>query len=323
MDALGNSAVLKRANTTWPALVTEIVHPNGGRQGATYNTQALMDTVIDYDVYYNGAYTTQKTVLEYHPVWGFVTRIAPPEGDVVEFGYDPANGNRLWQQDARGIVSRAEFLYYSGPDSVSGLLRSIKTPTQSLAGPRDSVVYDARGNLRATKTPLDRWSYFYKDLFGRDTLTVSPGNIRRGILYDLMDRDTLTWLMGDSNFVETTNVNATGIAYFYLPWAAESVFVRKTYDEEGNLTVTQGRGSGQMPEWYWLTTVWSYDRGHRMVREQHPDIAADSFVYDPAGNRTKWITRRGHHITMEYDASNRLSKRIVPEVPIVRSPSRT
>jgi YD repeat-containing protein len=46
-----------------------------------------------------------------------------------------------------------------------------------------------------------------------------------------------------------------------------------------------------------------------------PKGQKDSTVYDPAGNATAVLTRRGSTINMEYDALNRLKRRTVPAFP--------
>src|SRR5439155_8108092 len=50
------------------------------------------------------------------------------------------------------------------------------------------------------------------------------------------------------------------------------------------------------------------------VKETAPDGAADSTVYDGAGNAVKVITRRAHTITVTYDVLNRLIQRVTPAV---------
>src|SRR5690348_8508115 len=52
----------------------------------------------------------------------------------------------------------------------------------------------------------------------------------------------------------------------------------------------------------------------RKVKDTAPDGAADSTVYDAAGNATKAITRRGDTITLTYDVLNRLTQRVTPAV---------
>lgn len=41
--------------------------------------------------------------------WDAVKRITQPLGDFVEYDYDAANGNRLFQQDGRGAVSQTAY----------------------------------------------------------------------------------------------------------------------------------------------------------------------------------------------------------------------
>ncbi|MBK8250470.1 MAG: hypothetical protein IPK85_24195 [Gemmatimonadetes bacterium] len=46
------------------------------------------------------------TSVTWEPKWDQVTRITNPSGDYTEFGISTTNGNRLWQQDNRGLPSR-------------------------------------------------------------------------------------------------------------------------------------------------------------------------------------------------------------------------
>ena len=88
----------------------------------------------------------------------------------------------------------------------AGLLRSLRTPGQTLPQPRDSVVYNGLGNLFKTKTPLGFWTIAYSDTAGRDTLVVTPTDTaqtsgreqRVRTVYDASDRDTLTVSIGPS-----------------------------------------------------------------------------------------------------------------------------
>lgn len=172
VNALGHSTMIKRESATWPALATEVVAPNGLVTRATYDARGNTDSTSVLNPLGDGR--NAVTRYAWDPAWDFVTKIVPPERDSLVLAYDATTGNRLWQQDARGTSGRTEFFYYASPDSVRGLLRSTRTPSQTLGGPRDSVTYDRLGNLRGVKTPLGFWTYQYADSMGRDTLFESP-----------------------------------------------------------------------------------------------------------------------------------------------------
>ncbi|MDP9348066.1 MAG: hypothetical protein M3P24_02840, partial [Gemmatimonadota bacterium] len=130
---------------------------------------------------------------------------------------------------------------------------------------------------------------------------------------------------------------------------AEELVVQNLYDEEGNLRSVSRFAVPDTNRIGTLTTAWRYDRAGRRVAELAPGSGPrtetktklvcenpleptanscttvpydttyvveyrDSTEYDPAGNPVRWITRRGHTIEAKYDALNRLTRRIVPEV---------
>ncbi len=314
VNALGYQTLLKREDSRWPALVTELQAPNQFVTRASYDARG--NIVTDTALNPLGDGRSAITRYEWDSKWDFVTKIVRPELDSVMLSYDATNGNRLWQQDGRGASSETDFYYYSGPDSVNGLLRSIRTPSQSLSSSRDSVTYNALGNLAATKTPAGHWTFYRKDTIGRDTLIVSPtlnDSVQyqrfESISYDLADRVTQTRSIGPR-------------LHYYDPIGAadsmtkaESLWVVTYYNAEDLPDSVQ---RSVRPNWNsvnTLTTKWTYDAAGRRLKEIAPDAAADSTVYDPAGNAIQLITRRGHTITLSYDPLNRLTQRITPSVP--------
>jgi RHS repeat-associated protein len=302
-----------------PALVTKLVYPNGRALGAVYDARGNVLSVTDSSVFQNNKYAT--TLYAWDPKWNFVTRIIRPELDSVKMGYDTTTGNRTWQQDGRGATSQTDFYYYSNtaPDSVRGLLRSIRTPSQSLPSSRDSVTYNALGNLTATKTPRGFWTRYRKDNVGRDTLVVSP------TLDPTVDPDTLKWQRQSitydvSDRVTQTRSNGPALSFFdpitaTTYWTTpESLFVATFYNAEG-LPDSLRRWARPNPNGInTLATKWAYDPAGRRVKETAPDGMVDSTVYDAAGNAVKLLTRRGHTITLTYDLLNLLTKRVTPAV---------
>lgn len=291
-NALGEITTLLRADQRFPALVTEVIHPNGFREQATYNTRGNIDSQTQISPYGNGV----DAISHYEYAEGawpdFVTRITPPEGDCTEFGYDITTGNRVWQQDCRGQNSRVGFRYYSS-GNVAGLLSAVKP---ALA-PSDSVVYDTNGNLAASRTAKGYWTYSAADAAGRDTLVDTPidnaGLYRhkQRILYDALGRDTLN----------------LSIAPAYYGAASDTVVVRKTYNAESSLTSLPRRSGPDLNNIGWSTTTWAYDSAGRRVREIAADNKVDAYTYDPAGNMLTHVSRdAARTVTMQYDALNRL-----------------
>ncbi len=316
-DALGNDTRLTR-DQNWPAAVTRVRYPNGRIVGAVYDSaRADLLATTDSSNVQNGRYAT--TTYRWDPTWDFVTAILPPENDSIAMAYDPATGNRIWQQDARGASSRVNFSYNtSGP--ASGLLSSLRTPS----GGSSSFFYDALGNLDSTQTPKGFWSVAQKDAIGRDVLQVSPVDSSQTVkdttrlYYDAFDRDTLSRSVGPRvtiHFYYTFNavIGRTFTA------AAETVTVRKVYDPNGNLLQLWRKATPDINGIGWGETEFVYDRAGRKTIEITSDTgtttAADTTAYDPAGNAVAWHTRRsssGQPVVDStiYDPLNRVSKRI-------------
>ena len=314
-DPHGNTTVLERNDPEYGALVTRIEHPPhpGGQRvvTASYDARGNLESQTEVAPY-GAAQGDATTTYEWDAKWDFVTRITQPEGEQTQSGYDPANGNRLWIKPT-GDASRADtvkFRYYAG----SGLLRAVDEPLT----PADSLLYDTRGNLRATRSGLGFHTLFDKDALGRDTLVVTPidsaaaltetgvrgSGMKQRLVYDAMDRVKQDQRIGPE-------MNTVG---------QQTLTVDNLYDDEGNLTrLTRSMSpnpTGIQP----LVTQWQYDGAGRPVVQTHPDGKIDSTYYDPASNVVKHATRRldasGNRlaITMTYDARNRMTRRTLPQV---------
>ena len=310
MNALGAQTKLYYDNTSWPALVTHLAYVNGRALGAVYDDRGNLLSVTDSSVFQNGKYATTRFV--WNRKWDFDSIVARPEGDSIVISYDPTNGNRVWQQDGRGASSKTDFYYYSGADSVRGLLRSLRTPLQSVSGPRDSVTYNALGNLAGTKTPSGFWTLYRKDNVGRDTLIIVPLldtlKSQQRLTYDVSDRVTQSRSTGPQLKYHDAIANADSLT------KPESLWVATFYNAEG---LPDSLQRWARPNWNavnTLTTKWTYDPAGRRLKETAPDGAADSTVYDRAANPVKVVTRRGHTITLSHDILNRLVQRVTPAV---------
>ena len=294
---------------TWPARVGWMQTPSGLVTTATYTARGNVRTVTGANPYGDGRSAT--TSYDYtNGSWpDFVTRIVPPEGDLVDFGYDAA-GNRIWQQDARGSTSRTNFSYYS-----SGLLNQTQAPSSAAM----TVFYDAVGNVSEVRSPRGVVTTYLRDAPGRDTLIITSTDSlqtaslkhRQSIVYDLQGR--------------VVRSVSRGAAMNGAP--ADSLVVANTYDEEGNLLTVKRWSAPDSTLVGSVTTTWRYDRAHRVVAEVAPDARVDSTFYDRSGNAREVHTRRtdptsGQRIVlhMQYDALDRLTQRILPAVAY---PSRT
>ncbi|MGH7537062.1 MAG: hypothetical protein ACREMF_00380, partial [Gemmatimonadales bacterium] len=312
VNVLGHQTLLKREDGQWSAAVTELVAADGFTTRAGYDARGniLRSTAV------NPLNTGQDAITRYHwdARWDFVDSVITPTGIVTTFLYD-ANGNRLWEQVGSDPLRRVTFRY----GNTLKLLSSTVVPLT----PPDSILYNARGNVAAIRTPLGYWTSSYRDALGRDTLVVTPigsTDLSRGGAQDstLRMRQRTVY----------TNMDRDSIAETIAPNRVQTVRVDTRYDSEGNATSLARVSAPNVTGIGTLTTQWRYDRANRRVAEVAPDGAVDSTVYDPAGNAVVALTRRTDptsgarlFLTMAYDALNRLLTRILPPVNYTSRPS--
>ena len=295
-DPLGRETLVER-DTAWPALASWTRSASGLESRAWYNARGLVDSSTVYDPLGTGQDATTR--YSWHGTWDLPTRVVSPTADTAYTDYD-ALGNPLWQQAGGSAARRVSFSYHtSGP--AAGMLSAVTAP---LTGP-SSVYYDGRGNLAATRSPTGILDSVFTDAVGRDTLATFPldesGAVRgrTRTVYDVSDQvtESITW--------------GPAVAHEQGGLPADSVRVVNEYDPEGNLKrVTKLVGvASQGVDGQW--TRYFYDRANRKVHESVEGVGT-SYDLDPAGNVRSYSTARGYAITMEYDALNRLTRRITP-----------
>jgi RHS repeat-associated protein len=309
-DAAGQWTSLFRGDAQYPALATRVHYANGRTLGAGYDRRGNVLFSTD------STHSNATTHYAWDTKWDRPTRIVPPAGDSTVVAYDASTGNPLWQQDARGSVSRTTFTYWSSGSKL-GLLWKVNPPLT----PSGDYEYNYGGpstNLVSAQTPMGILTRFASDTLGRDTLAVAPiGNggdsTRTRTVYDLMDRVVRTETHGPA-------VTYNFSSYFAGGAPAEITVVVNGYDAEGNLDTNQ-RYVDRDGMWQsYMQTTYTYDRANRPVTVSRPQVwyqgglAVDSTVYDAAGNPTRKVTPRGHSITMQYDVMNRLLMKVVPQV---------
>jgi RHS repeat-associated protein len=306
-DALANETQLFRGNRDFPGLVTRLVHANGWVNDAFHDQKGLITKLVQYAPLGPG----QDAVTDYtwDPKWERVTSITFPERNVLQFAYDSTTGNRLWQQDGRGLPSRVDFTYYgSGVGNSQHLLASITYPADPAnVRARDTLLYDALGNAAEQRTAVGTTSQgitqYASDSIGRlrevrVSIDTTGAQQVDSTSYDIMGRVILT--------------KGFGPAVSGAP--AMTLFARTDYDEEGNVRRVRRWGSPDPTAIDTITSRMGYDLADRAVADTAPDLAVEVRAYDRAGNVTAVTTRRGHTLSMEYDALNRLAARVVPSV---------
>jgi RHS repeat-associated protein len=323
-DAMGGETLLTRGDPSFPALVTEVRTSNARgdslvlRTSAAYDARARVTSTTVHDPL--GPGTSAVTTYGWHdsvdrPAW-----IKPPGADTVRMGYSPVTRNMLWQQ--QGSSLRRVWFDYNGAGQVIRIRYPHPATGAAGEGGRDSLAYDAAGNLKRTWSPLGFVTLMYRDALGRVTETISPVHagsssdsasvastgLRQTVAYDIMDRDTLSRTIGRPMALG----RRSGVARLHGT-DAETVTVRTTYDPGGLPLTVERWSTPDTAHVDVLTTTYGYDRAGRRTSESD-GMVAEQFAYDPAGNLVVHQTRRSHQITMRYDALGRMTRRVTPPV---------
>lgn len=221
----------------------------------------------------------------------------------------------MWQQTGTNPSRRTSFTY----SPFFGELESVTSPiaTGQSTAPVERFEYDAVGNLSAIVSPKGYRTAIANDVLGRPVRATAPidttGTAFRtdSTVYDLAGR------------VLETISRAPATALASSP-VIQELRVATAYDSAGlpqSVTRTMSPDSNGIGT---MTILYRYDAAGRLVAQVNPDGRADSTAYDAAGNPVFYRSRRVNRIgtitgpvdpvLMTYDALNRLTQRITPEV---------
>lgn len=313
-NALSQTTTIERNDPRFPLLVTGVVHPSGFTQRATYNARGLDSTRTDIDPLGPGSGIATTRYVWSGTRFDVLDSIIGPTGTSTAFGYD-TRGNRTWQQDGRGAVSRVQFVYNANNQVVT-----IAKPGNNPASEVDSVVHDpVLGNVARTRSPLLATTRYHTDAIGRvDTVYSAVDQTHTRVIvdsFDLMDRVVLHREIGPAiPFSIGTSFVGGGLTQTA---SATTMEVRHYYDPSGN-EIRLERWSTPNPTNVPLSiTSWTYDSFHRKTSETTSNGRSQSWLYDAAGNDTLAITPRGNRIRTTYDALNRPILRITDAAPYV------
>jgi len=286
-DALGNETQLFRGNRDFPGLVTRVVHANGWVNDALHDQKGLITKLVEYAPL--GPDRDAVTEYTWDSKWERVTQTTFPEGNVMQFAYDTATGNRLWQQDGRGTSSRVTFEYDTSGAGAK-LLRTITYPTVGATQASEQFEHDTTlGNLSATVSPLGTRVTIERDGIGRDTMDVTPVDSGGAVTlvtrrtYDVMDRVTQerTVARGD-----TTTLVAT-------------------FDAEGNTLTAQTTVLPDRNLLGAMTRRYTYDLADRPLTDSVGTNQAGRWAYDLADNGTLVVRPGSVSVSTTFDALGR------------------
>jgi RHS repeat-associated protein len=316
-NALGLKTRIRRTDSRFPMLATAVVQPNGFETQATYTDRGLLDrttAIAPLDTNATPSPSAPNAVTRYawHPTLDLVDSVIGPSGEETRFYYD-AFGNREWQEDGRGVVSRVRFGY-----DVHNRVEWVLAPGNAL-GQEERLRYDhVGGNVERITAPSGHYTAMVADAVGRDTLTTSPLTtdpsssirLKERNRYDMMDRVVDHWL------------DAPALNQSFVHMNGESKNVQQmtrhdstAYDAEGTpLSVTRRSENGQGGVLNFgtsATTTFTYDKVSRKLTEETNGGRRKAWTYDAAGNVVKDSSGLGI-IVMTYDVLDRLQTRSVP-----------
>lgn len=281
-DALGNETQVTRGDVRWPALPTRVQTPDGRVVGATYDAAGRLAATTDSSRYDPARAKYATSTYQWDPAFDFVTLAQGPEGDLVRSAFDPANGNRLWQEDGRGSMSRVAFEYATS-GAASGLLTAV---VHAGTGARDSAAYDAVGNLARSVSAIGNPTEYFTDAAGRDTLVRFPVDAA-GTLSQVL---TVRSLSGRDSVVRSFA-------------GSDTSDVRMTYDAAGSVATVVKRSLPDRNAIGPLTQTFTYDRAGRKLAETLVGFNTTTWTYDAAGN----MLSGGRQPTVNaYDVLNRV-----------------
>jgi RHS repeat-associated protein len=305
-DALGKFTTIAY-DSIWPGLASQVIRANNFNTRATYDGRGNLSNTIAHNVDGDGG--AESTNYQWDAKWDFVTQVSTSYNGIgggtlaSRYAYDPVTGNRIWEEPEGSEERRINYEYYA--TGHVGLLRATVLP----GNVRDSVEYDALGNLMLTRTPLGWETRLSSDAIGWQTLVrtelVLDGSLEQhdSTFYDALGQVTRTVSYGPPRSIGGG-----------LTSAAQAVVAESFYDPEGNVDSLKRSSRPDTAKVGVITTRWIHDALGRRVVEIAPDGARDSTFYDLAGNVDSVRNRRGFKIRMRYDALNRLWWREVPGV---------
>lgn len=302
---------------TWPGLADSVMGPNRLASRSYFNpARGLPDSVTVFNPLGTGVHAVTK--YQWHPSLNRPTSVRSPTTagawllDSISYN---ADGTKAWEQ--RGTnATRTNYTYTAD-----------RLPeTLSLPGSTFSFVYGSLGNVRKEQSALGFLTLHFEDGIGRDTLVITPRGtgpeatdsaqvvakgVRQRTGFDVMSRDTMTMTVGPAVTLQVSNGTRV------VP--SDTVKVQSTFDEEGNpravtRSYTKKLDATQSGMFQMTPSEWVYDSLNRVIEQRDAGAGWTILTLDPAGNPTATRTPRSHTITAQYDALNRVTQRIVPQV---------
>jgi RHS repeat-associated protein len=249
-------------------------HPDLGDVTLTYDSNGNVLTRTD-----TLGNTTTKT---YDPVFGQVTSVTDPLGNVYKYAYD-GSGNLLTATDAKGNTTTYTYNSF-------GHIVHVADPL----GNKSTYSYDSFGNLTKTIDALGNTLTNTLDAVSRRIQTTDPLGRTTNSTYDSLDR-LLTRTNSQGHTVSMT-YNQIGDL---LSLKDESGNITSsTYDVMGRLlTKTDPRGK---------TDTRTYDLDGNLIKFVDRIGQASAFTFDPLNRVANESYQDGSTVSRSYDARGRV-----------------
>ncbi|MDX2185176.1 MAG: colicin E5-related ribonuclease [Gemmatimonadaceae bacterium] len=326
VDPTGADARFER-DSIWAATVGRTDLP-GGAAGRLVNAVTFASTGVPASVRRiqrntaTGAADTATTTLQYNT--RFLTQldsVQSPEGVWSRIERDTTTGEPLRMR--AGQAGRQYDFTYFGPGTFGA---GLPATTRDPLGNVHQYTYDAFGNLRTVRSPSGVVTLRIADAFGDDSIVAQPHRDTLRTEAELLSQGTRTEFVRDpSGRPVLTRALGPPVSVIFggvtLTLPADTLTTTTYYDRAGRRSAVVQSFWRRYPIIAGIavpaprqerdSTYWRYDAFGRVVRSN--ETSGDSLVYDPAGNVRTVITEIGS-TTMEYDALNRLVRRIEPRV---------
>lgn len=313
VDATGARTRLKRANTSFPALVTEMTDVAGLVSESFYNARGLPDSTRVLNPYATGANAVSR--IKWHAKWDMATSMRSPTNEADSIWIDSTTGNRMWQ--FRGSDATKVRYTYDGHNRVD----SIITQAIGLVG---RVEYEsALGNVWKSRSAMGFVTEALQDARGVDSLVWTPtdsaqtsaARTKQIVRFDAAGRPV------------RTETHAPSIAWSLYPMAPDSAtapaaiqVVVNEYDKEGQTLSVRRFAATDSSSGATAKSIMTYDAAGRVItKTEWHSGGTDVMTYDPAGNLVSTTTRRGYVLKQAYDELNRLIARTTPKVEYGRT----
>ncbi len=258
------------------------VYPDGNVERSTFDYNGNPLTVTDK----NG-----NTIKNTYDALGNLIKSEAPTGDVVYYGYDKL-GNPSYVKDSLGNVTSYTY------DSM-GMLTETTLPN----GAKTKYSYDKDGNLLTETNALSQTVRYEYNLDGNVVKKIYPNGIYETYEYDEYMR------------VKTqTNVHGLKTSYEYdscgnvtkvlTEVASHSYSKTEDTDDVSANSLIRGNKSSNVAREV-ITTIYSYDELHRLVKEETEGLPATTYEYDKYGNIEKQSNGRNESLS-KYDIRGNL-----------------